>query len=164
MKERQLIGMVEYIFQQDKIRNEYATASTRSSEFYDKIVTYAHFLNQPLTLGMFVPCDEDWNVYESEPQVLNTFTTGLQKLEYQAAKERVIFEGWDYEQTYYIDDFNFELSLSKNPEKVISGFDKTPDNVDMEIVFLMDGEIFKVSDLLSIDIYLTESTYNKYFK
>jgi hypothetical protein len=88
MKERQLIGMVEYVFQQDKLRNEYATASTRSSEFYDKIVAYATFLNQPLTLGMFVPCD-DLGVPIQEPE--KTEENQYEWEIYLTAKERVLF-------------------------------------------------------------------------
>ena len=32
--------------------------------FYNKCINYANFLKQPLTLGMFIPCDLDGNVLE----------------------------------------------------------------------------------------------------
>ena len=57
--------------------------------FIDVVLNYAQFLKQPLTLGMFVPCDEDGNILETyDPR-------------HQQAKERVLFEfqleylGWD---------------------------------------------------------------------
>jgi hypothetical protein len=70
-------------------------------------VKYAIFLKQPLTLGMFVPCDLEGNVLE-EPVNHETWlslhnskgsTIGFDKhLEYQEAKERCLFEGFQVEE------------------------------------------------------------------
>lgn len=56
---------------------------------------YDHFIEQPLKLGMFVPCDDAGNIVQSI-----SFTPcgcpvwdGGQK--YQQAKERVLFEGFE---------------------------------------------------------------------
>jgi len=66
-----------------------------------QILNYANFLKQPLELWMFVPCDEDGNVLE-EPKL--HFPTGNNQLEsiifkqnkeYQQAKERCLFEGFE---------------------------------------------------------------------
>ena len=64
---------------------------------------YAHFLKQPLKLGMFIPCDEEGNVLE-DPE--NTMKQGDGHVYYSAddedfkkyeqAKERVLFEGFEY--------------------------------------------------------------------
>ena len=66
---------------------------------YGNIIKYANFLKQPLTLGMFVPCDEDGNVLE-EPESyglpVDRHNQGCHITEehdkYYEAKERVLFE------------------------------------------------------------------------
>lgn len=61
---------------------------------------YALFLKQPLTLGMFVPCDENGNVLE-EPKlqselliVINDFMDKMKV--YNEAKERVLFKEFKF--------------------------------------------------------------------
>jgi len=78
---------------------------------YTKCVKYANFLKQPLTLGMFVPCDEDGNFLE-EPKEKNyskennLFAYDL--FEYQQAKERVLFEGFEVKtKTAFNNGYNF---------------------------------------------------------
>jgi len=70
-----------------------------TSELY-KIYRYANFLKQPLTLSMFVPCDDEGNVLE-EPKYWNKkYNDDIPESElilceeYRQAKERVIFEGF----------------------------------------------------------------------
>lgn len=54
-----LILMTDFVLEQQK-----ATASeTPLLKPLKKIFNYANFLKQPLTLGMFVPCDLEGNVY-----------------------------------------------------------------------------------------------------
>jgi hypothetical protein len=36
----------------------------RAVDAFNEIINYANFLKQPLTLGMFIPCDEKGNVLE----------------------------------------------------------------------------------------------------
>lgn len=70
---------------------------------HTQIIKYAKFLKQPLTLGMFVPCDEDGNVLEEpiddsdrgrcEYDLLKKLTFKEKSEKYQQAKERVLFEG-----------------------------------------------------------------------
>ena len=69
------------------------------------IYDYNDFIRQPITKGMFVPCDEEGNVldhiecsadcvYLESPCQCNL--EKLKKLkQYQQAKERVLFEGWE---------------------------------------------------------------------
>lgn len=74
--------------------------------FANPIINYAQFLKQPLKLEMFVPCDEDGNVLE-EPSVenskylddnyawndyVNHHKLDIDKLNYQKAKEKVLFK------------------------------------------------------------------------
>lgn len=87
--------------------------SDTANSFRSRCCKYANFLNQPLTLGMFVPCDLEGNVLE-EPKGFSEFmpkrdtddaffgrVVGLAKgspfYEYQQAKESVLFEGWQME-------------------------------------------------------------------
>jgi len=63
---------------------------------------YAEFLDQPLTLGMFVPCGGDGYVLEEPNEKDEQFygAYGISNLnkaknKYQAAKDRVLFEGFN---------------------------------------------------------------------
>ena len=101
-----LISMTDYVLKindnEPKAKNfsSFTEIANYKKEGFEKIFNYAKFLKQPLTLGMFVPCDEDGNVME-EP---NHFPTGNNTLEvevqnkknqFQQAKERVLFEGFE---------------------------------------------------------------------
>jgi hypothetical protein len=80
-----LIPMVEYVLEQ------YETIQ-QSNVFENNCYNYANLLKQPLTLSMFVPCDDDGNVleYENDQQ------------KYQKAKEKVIFEGFTYKKALFL--------------------------------------------------------------
>lgn len=85
-----LISMIYFVLEQLGTKQS-------SSEFKEVVKNYASFLKQPLTLGMFVPCDNEGNVLE-EPQTEFKYLKGstgedIQK-EYQKAKERVLFDGF----------------------------------------------------------------------
>lgn len=94
-----LISMREFVLEQIEVKQS-------TSEFKETIVNYAKFLSQPLTLGMFVPVDEEGNVL-SEPEMYYR-QTGFDEVtpeydakeveEYQQAKERVLFEGFTVEE------------------------------------------------------------------
>jgi len=65
---------------------------------------YASFLKQPLTLGMFVPCDLDGNVLEEHMHIFSdnpdkSLSKMYQKqpevIEYHEAKKRCLFEGFE---------------------------------------------------------------------
>lgn len=55
---------------------------------------YAEFLKQPLTLGMFVPCDLDGNVMVEPEQYKNVNEFNDFIKEFREAKDRVLFEGF----------------------------------------------------------------------
>ena len=91
----------------------------RAVDAFNEIINYANFLKQPLTLGMFIPCDENGDVLEKEPNEdelckfcdypsdkrhANAHSLGCEGSRcestaenylyvYQQAKERVLFEG-----------------------------------------------------------------------
>lgn len=71
-------------------------------KFEESVIQYAKFLKQPLTLSMFVPCDEKQNPLD-EPQMReerNSFDEvdmdyDAQELhDYIKAKEKVMFKGF----------------------------------------------------------------------
>jgi hypothetical protein len=89
-----LIPMSDFVLEQNKIRQGFFKQ-------YRKVHEYAKFLKQPLELWMFVPCDEDGNVLE-EPELYN------EVCEYQKAKERCFFEGFEYKKALFFTE-NKEL-------------------------------------------------------
>jgi hypothetical protein len=90
--------MVQYVL--EKMNN------TKPIDFVKaihEINNYAKFLSTPLSLGMFIPTDEDGNVLE-EPEYWKNFldysdrsVVGLKQeiYDYYDAKERVLFEGFE---------------------------------------------------------------------
>ena len=98
---KNLIGMTDFVLEQYK-NNYHANTPTR-------ILNYANFLKQPLELWMFVPCklvDGVWVVLEEPEKYKNWINyeysgTDIgfddEKLcrEYQQAKEKCLFEGFE---------------------------------------------------------------------
>ena len=75
------------------------------------IYNYATFIKQPLKLEMFVPCDEDGNVWEYPPtkeewewaqkDSADAEQSFKQKeYYYEKAKEKVLFEGFEQYEDY----------------------------------------------------------------
>ena len=102
-----LISISDFVLKVDKETND-ETSSIMYS--FNHLVKYANFLKQPLTLGMFVPCDDDGNVLE-EPtsteknEFGGSFSTIEEQAElcceieqFRAAKDRVLFEGFEDEE------------------------------------------------------------------
>jgi len=93
--------MTNFVWQQKKIIDE-----TGSSEYeklaFSRCYEYANILKEPLTLGMFVPCDLEGNVLE-DPKNLFRHETGLELKEwnneiikFEKAKQRVLFSNCSY--------------------------------------------------------------------
>lgn len=89
-----LISMTDFVLEQ---RLKYAES------FKSKVYAYANFLKQRLTLGMFVPCDEDGILLE-EPKDTNKDSLAYdwfheqyrhKQVIYKQAQERVLFEGFE---------------------------------------------------------------------
>lgn len=95
-----LISMTDFVLEQTELLYE-----SNPHKLIHKIVNYAQFLKQPLTLGMFVPCDENGNVLEEPkkdyhfmyangqefyPHQIDEYNLLLSK-----AKEKILFKGFD---------------------------------------------------------------------
>lgn len=91
-----LKSMVDFVLDQERQMEEqdsYEFTFGISSRCFE----YAKFLKQPLTLGMFMPCDDNNNVLE-EPKCIKECESCDCMYEYdiyQQAKERVIFDGFE---------------------------------------------------------------------
>lgn len=98
-----LISMTDFVLEQANY-----TDVSNISEKYATIWNYANFLKQPLKLEMFVPCDENGNVWEYPPtkeewewaqkDSADAEQSFKQKeYYYEKAKEKVLFEGFEVE-------------------------------------------------------------------
>ena len=94
-----LISMTDFVLEQEDFLD------ITNKQKLECIIKYANFLKQPLELWMFVPVDENGNVLECPHNygLLNLYPTGdklmdlsfKDSLEFQQAKERCLFEGFD---------------------------------------------------------------------
>ena len=140
-----LISMVEYVLEQRNIQ-------IRPSEVCRLSVNYANFLNQPLTLGMFVPTDEDGNLLEKYKYFPCSLKYAKEINEYyykyQKAKDKVLFEGFEWNTADFFDKPMLEL---ENKEKKYLLYDCEDKNFqDSE-----DKFINTIEDLLSCNLTLT---------
>jgi len=89
-----LISMTAFVLEQS---NKLGTAEGGYISFSDNVINYANFLKTPLTLGMFVPCDEDGNVLEDIEWKnfrgkMEDFHSVANK--FKQAKDKVLFDGF----------------------------------------------------------------------
>lgn len=97
-----LISMTSFVLEQSK---KIMDCELTHLESYGKIVDYANFLNKPLKLEMFVPCDEDGNFLTKSTMSEDTCEDDCNHkscvsemnecIKYQKAKEKVLFEGFE---------------------------------------------------------------------
>lgn len=113
-----LISMTDFILEQNKILEKYKNHLRRP--LFERCVNYANFLKQPLNLGMFVPCDEEGCVLDEpifhEPN--NENEIGNYQIlidEYNEAKEKVLFEGFEItdETEFLISKYGFSLYFNQ---------------------------------------------------
>jgi len=131
MKEMKLISMTEFVITIDKQGTDYVTSL---GDFQRVVTNYANFLDRKLELWMFVPCGEDGKVLEEPMENQDKDGTYFTRLkQYQAAKERVFFEGRDTDEIIEIfkvlregiqvewladlPEYDFEIILTKSAIK-----------------------------------------------
>ena len=89
-----LISMTDFVLDQNR---EPKSQNEQSIAFY-YCCNYAKFIKQSLELWMFVPCDENGNVFENKfyPSSMSfSNDANIYSEKYQQAKERCLFEGWN---------------------------------------------------------------------
>ena len=124
-----LMSMTDFVLRE-------TNSPTTLAESFQRCVTYANFLKQPLKLEMFVPCDEDGNTLQ-EPEEFKEWiksdhyfnaseSVTHQCRMYKKALEKVLFKGFDLSTAKYHCDRNdrtieyftsFEVELTPNAIK-----------------------------------------------
>jgi hypothetical protein len=105
--------MTDFVLEQsENLKNLKQGFNIQKYDFIIKTINYSKFLKQPLTIGMFIPCDEYGNVLE-EKSIFNTtdedYIFDSESFDkYKQAKERVLFDGFkeieDRDKTYLHSD------------------------------------------------------------
>lgn len=139
---KRLIGMTDYVLEQDKTSNS-------MGESFFKCRNYANFLKQLLTIGMFIPTDENCNVLE-EPNLDFDGTNQLYYEQYQQAKSKVIFEGFEWNTAEFCDEPMIELVDKKGNYLLYDCDDKNFQNAGDEF-------ILTIEDLIPYNLTLTDN-------
>lgn len=154
---QKLTSCTDFVLEQVQERNK--EPEYDSFEFMEKVSRYASFLKKPLTLGMFVPCDLDGNVLE-EPKgvkccggIMNDCDCRgelqydpEEVYEYQEAKDRVLFHGFEFVKKKFI---NSEYDYLSNGDIYIFSFWENKWQLN---------DLFKtVECLIKFEVVLTES-------
>lgn len=151
-----LISMVNYILHKDRFKEDSNTAVFQ-------ITNYANFLSQSLRLEMFVPCNKEGNVLK-EPTNLekmqaswadNPIDDVFYKVrDFNKAKEKVLFEGFNYIKELRNSGGNYTHILKKD---------------DFEIYIQWGGfhisgkkEIKTIEDLVPYNLTLTKNAIDKH--
>ncbi|ENA1795701.1 hypothetical protein ABF176_002548 [Flavobacterium psychrophilum] len=119
-----------------------------SARYISSTQNYANFLKQPLTLGMFIPCDDDGNVLE-EPSHYELYVLGIAPNEiqvdvcgkYEIAQSKVIFKDFYFKDSVSIptvrnilQDVIIDVEFNNTiPDMTIE--DLVHDNLDLAVSF-----------------------------
>jgi len=128
--------MTDFVLQEEKKGMQNTDRPLR----FERILKYAKFLKQPLTLSMFVPTDDDGNVLSNPKDSTLQYQKRIDK--YQQAKERVIFDCVKIDNSPYKDTKRLLIDLDCQggfrlynkhiyhdgtiKEKFLPNFSKTP--------------------------------------
>ncbi len=137
-----LLGMTEFVLEQ------WEFAGKEEIQKYYSIAKYAYFLNQPLSLGMFVPTDENGNVLEQPKAGMFGYEHIYNN--YNKAKENVLFEGVEILKD---DDVNY-ISFKLN-KIAIFVYDKNLKS------FVVQTD-WNIEKLIKYNLTITETAIKKY--
>ena len=132
-KEKEFSRRIDYLDWYEKTRNN-----------------FDNFLEQPLKLGMFVPCDEEGDILEVptnyEMRLLNMTTEYNDEVyTYYQAKAKVLFEGFEIDKNLYL-VYKNEISIGR----FIS--------YENGSKFLFRDNFKTIEDLVEFGFKLTENT------
>lgn len=133
-----LISMTDFVLEQSKLTGY----DISDYDWIIRIVNYAKFLKQPLKLEMFVPCDDGGNVLEHPIYTTNhsdeCYCKGCEEEtkrcsdlqdQYQKAKEKVLFEGFEVKRNYIMYyDFMYMMTYELENKNIESIIEKIPNN------------------------------------
>lgn len=104
-----LISMTEFVLQhKENVEFHLNDTVLETGKLMQRFFKYADFLRQPLTLGMFVPVDEEGDVLKNphaRDEDAGTEKEELQ-IEFNNALEKVLFEGFELKGTSITDGNN----------------------------------------------------------
>jgi len=157
MKEIKLVSMTDYVLNLD-------SKTSSSNEFRMFAINYTEFLQTPLDLGMFIPCDKDGipidkpdKCYDDKQKckvLCDKMCTESDYAKiYQEAEENVLFKGVSVLFTdissigIAIENYDFIINYSK-----LTGVLRN----------LQNGKLTTIEDLISFDLTLTESAIKKF--
>ena len=108
MERHYLVSSLEF---KKKLKNVSDSEYRRLRDNYDD------FLEQPLKLEMFVPCDEEGDILEEpedyEQRLPNMMTEYNDEIyRYEQAKEKVLFEGFEIDKNLYL-VYKNEISIGR---------------------------------------------------
>lgn len=120
-----LISMTDFVLQEEKKGLQNTDRHLR----FEKILKYAKFLKQPLTLEMFVPCDEMTEVMNYE-EIKQSVIEGTDSWDaYEKAKEKVLFEGFEVKGNYIMYyDFMYIMKYELENKNIESIIEEIPNN------------------------------------
>ncbi|MCJ8153238.1 hypothetical protein MKJ01_05615 [Chryseobacterium sp. SSA4.19] len=99
--------MMDFVLEQ----KQKTTSETDYAKPLKLIFNYANFLKQPLTLGMFVPCDENGNVLEKPENFIEGYDSEYNEeiYNYMRVKEKVLFKGFSHGKFGFKDQYYVKL-------------------------------------------------------
>lgn len=153
-----LISISDFVFEQEKslenLFNEKLPIIKITSS-YDKIVEYAKFVKKTLKLEMFVPCDEFGNFFKKPDfNDYNEETNGYfnANLDYELAKEKVLFEGFNSTGRFKVssgfEDFSFLKYNNGNTQVYVTDYTKEEPNESL---------CYTIEDLIKYNLTLTQN-------
>jgi hypothetical protein len=156
-----LISMTDYVLDIVQTPNVNEAICWKQTENrLNKIYKYSLFLKQPLELWMFVPCDENGNVLETpnpiaiaekiSKNLFNPIYDNDEVEQYQQAKERCLFEGFEWSVAQFCDEPMIELEDKKGNYLLFDCEDKN---------FQDGNELFfnTIESLTKYDLQLTQT-------
>lgn len=120
---KNLISMTDFVLEQTKayVNDKEIKANIGLHDYLKRTSSYANFLKQPLELWMFVPCDEKGNVLERPECSLGKECYSPPCVKYQQAKERCLFEGFEYVNEDFIHN-TIHYFIKKEDSKIMWNF------------------------------------------
>lgn len=122
---------------------------------YKDIISYAKFLKTPLTLGMFVPTDEDEELLTIIPFHEHRKGSDFefhQHCKYEEGTEKLIFNGFEVKEDMYHSTKRKIVWLNET-EQIYREFHYH--NGEIKKIFLLDGKV--IEDLIPYKLTLKNS-------
>lgn len=151
--------MTDFVMQEFDYRNgeHYEYDSNDNDTLLKKVINYANFLKQHLTLSMFVPCDEEGNVLLGKPLSPAEDSEWIrwenEQESFFEAREKVLFEGFVKGSVWYGTQ-SFQI-ISEDKALHICTYKGTPD------YFIWSYKT--VEDLVSKNITLSETALKQIY-